>query len=414
MSKKNFITAIVVLFVAVAMALTLISGNGFFSPNKNSVHSESQLKEYAEEVFQKCSSENYRLSCYDKEIPKLMGIITMEDAFQITRYIQEKSPEYLYCHVLGHNIAEHETRRDPSKWKDVVARCPTTMCNNGCPHGALMERFKNTTDSLSDAQIAEIKPDLEDVCEPRGKWNPSEVERSMCYHALGHLNMYISNADLRKSAQLCKEIGTKDGGRSYVQTCTEGVFMSIYQPLGPEDFALIKGITPTKENKVKFCSQYKDDKFSFHACNKEGWALFRQDILTPRGLVSFCSYTDDPVWQDICYRSLMNPITDQTIVDKNDIEWLKNFCGALPGKLKGTCFSASVHRLMQIDPKLTLKALEVCQKASSLGQAVQDACYQSLLDFSRGGFIKNSQQFYEYCNALPELWKGKCLAGVKI
>ncbi len=399
------------ILTATIVVTLFVVGSIFLPGNKNASHSESQLRVYAEEVFKKCSSESYRPSCYDREIPKLMDYITMEDAFQVTRYVQEKSPEYLYCHVLGHNIAERETAKDPSKWKDVVARCPVTMCNNGCPHGALMARFKNTADSLSDSQVAQIKPDLEDVCEPRDRWNPSEVERSMCYHALGHLSMYITDADLNKSAGLCKEIGTKADGRSYVQTCTEGVFMSIYQPLGPEDVALIKGITPSKENKVKFCSKFKDDLFSFNACNKEGWALFRQEIFTPKGLVNFCSYTDDKTWQDICYRSLLNPITDQMIVDKNDVDWLKNFCGALPGELKGTCIGASVHRLMQIDPKFTGESVNICRDSLSLGKAVQDACYQMLLYFSHEGFHRDTQEFYGYCNALPEPWKGRCLSG---
>jgi hypothetical protein len=137
----NFSTKIIALSFGALILLAAI----FFVPTSQVIfekkvekRSENELRKYAEDVLGRCSSVGYKPTCYDEEIPKLLDIITMEDAFQVTRYVQEKRPEYLYCHVLGHNIAEQETRKDPSRWKDVVARCPTTMCNNGCPHGALI------------------------------------------------------------------------------------------------------------------------------------------------------------------------------------------------------------------------------------------------------------------------------------
>lgn len=397
-------------FIILGLILPVAFFGNYFNSSEIKPHTESELMAYAEEVLNKCKTENYGPPCYDKEIPKLMDQISMAEAFQVARYIQEKEPAYLYCHVLGHNIAETETAKDPSKWKDVVAKCPTTMCNNGCPHGALMERFKsNVNDYLTDEQIAEIKPDLMDVCEPRENWNPKEIERSMCYHALGHLHMYITNADLRKSAELCREVGTKSDGRNYIQTCTEGVFMSVYQPLSPEDIALIKNITPTKETMPKFCEPFKDDEMSFHACHKEAWAIFREEISTPEGYQKFCSYTDDKNWRVVCYSSLMNPLIDVKVVNDNNIAWLENFCGKLTDDARRYCIRASAHRLMQIDPKLLNKALEVCRSFVTLGQESQDECYDSLAAFGVLGYQKGSAEFNQYCSTLPKPWNETCL-----
>jgi hypothetical protein len=224
--------------------------------------------------------------------------------------------------------------------------------------------------------------------------------------------MYITDANLRRSAELCREVGTKSDGRNYIQTCTEGVFMSIYQPLSPEDFALVKDLTPTKESMPEFCDKFKDDEMSYHACHKEAWIIFRNEVATPEGYIKFCSYTDEPIWQETCQGSLMNVLVDTKIIQANDINWLKNFCSQVPARVQPICVRATVHRLVQVDPKLAPKAVEVCQEMSSLGQNIEEDCYNTLLAFSVRGFLKDTPELKSYCGFLPDSWKDKCLSGV--
>ena len=264
--KTNFINSpasIIIALVAVAFIITLAI--------EMPALKQKNLKKYAEEVLTKCKNAPYRPACFDKEIPKLMDYISMQDAFGVAKIISAQDKEYTHCHVLGHYLSGRETKKDPSKWKDVVAQCPTTICNNGCLHGPLLSRFNNET--LTDKQIEEIKPDLKDVCEPRGSWRPLPVEISMCYHGMGHLNMYITGADINKSIELCEYEGVKEDGKNHVQTCTQGVFMQIYQPLEPEDFALTEHLTQTKDTVSDFCDTFSGE--SWGACNSESWALFR-------------------------------------------------------------------------------------------------------------------------------------------
>lgn len=401
--------------VAVAIAALFVvfglygKGSLFINGPKSPVGSAA-IKAYAERVVMACSGENYRPSCYDKEIPKLMDEISMEEAFKVTSVIQGKDPSYLNCHVLAHNLGERETAKDPSKWKDVVTKCPVTMCNNGCPHGIMMERFKeNINDYLTEEQIESIKSDLADVCEPRGTWHPRPVEQSMCYHAMGHLNMYITNAKIEKSIELCRDIGTKPDGRNYVQTCTEGVFMIIYQPLGSEDISLVQHLTPSQNDKNKFCAPYKNDTLSFHACNKESWAIFRSETITSEGLTEFCSYTNDEYWQMSCYMSIMNPITDLKVVYENNIKWLRDFCDDLMPKWRGTCISGAVHRLVQHDPKLAPKAVEICKLSNSMYEEIENKCWRTLANYGWEGFLPGTKELSEYCGLLPGEWQNSCL-----
>ncbi len=362
------------------------------------------LQEQADVVIKKCAQVAYAPSCYDEEIPKLMNHISMEEAFEVTRLVQAKDQRYLYCHVLAHNLSLAETNKDITKWKDVVTRCPTTFCNNGCQHGALMRRFN--AESLTDAQIEEVKPDLTSVCEPRGTWNPREIERSMCYHALGHLNMFITKADIPKSVQLCDEIAIKSDGRNYAQTCTQGVLMSVYQPLEPEDYALVKGLTPTKDGVDAFCAQFTGE--AWFACHSESWPLFRQDINDPYGLMRFCSYTDDPGKKQNCIATALSILTVSMVVDRGgQLDALKTYCDQLPNVQKGQCFAAAAFRLIQIDPRFTQKAIEACRIAENSGVGFD--CYAYILQHKEQSFAKGSTEAVEFCQQFEGLWRQRCL-----
>lgn len=369
---------------------------------------DAKLKNYAEHVLSVCSKKGFPPSCYDEEIPKLMDSpinLSMEDAFAVTRVVQGKDSRYLYCHVLAHNIAANETKKNLDNWKDVITHCPYTMCNNGCSHGALMERFKN--ESLTNEQIEQIKPELPDICEPRGDWHPRNIEISMCYHAMGHLHMYMTNADINASLKLCEFIGKKEDGRNYIQTCEEGVFMQIFQPLEPEDEALVKDIVPQKNEISAFCSPYKGE--AFDACHREAWVLSRKEIETPEGFTKYCSYSNEFLAQKKCYSALMNIITVNFLVTKDDLGGLKHFCTSLPKEWIGECFSNAARRLMQIDPVYyTNRALEVCRTAETVNE--EHLCYQLMAYNSRDSFQPQSQEFVDYCNKLPGDWKKTCLS----
>mgnify|MGYP001566371628 CR=1 FL=1 len=180
------------LVLVVASELVFIGGAAFLPLSQKS----RSLEEYANQVMEICASASSRPACYDKEIPKLMDVISMEQAFEVTKSIQEKDSQYWYCHVLGHNLSGRETAKNPEKWKEVVPRCPVGMCSNGCIHGALQERFRK--ENFSEDDLEKVLPDLSDICDEKQNWHPTGMERSTCYHALGHLLMYLSAADTKK------------------------------------------------------------------------------------------------------------------------------------------------------------------------------------------------------------------------
>ncbi len=391
--KNNVMISLLVVLIVIEISILSMGTNTHLINQK--VSGES-MRAYADTVIKKCAGDTYKATCYDKEIPKLMDYISMEDAFVVTKIVQkEGGAEYAYCHVLGHNLSAKETEKDPSKWKDVITRCPSGMCSNGCIHGAFQERFR--TESMTDAEIDTIIPELKTVCESRGTWSPTGMEKASCYHAVGHLIMFISGGDIYKSNKVCEKLNPV-----YSWLCFDGNFMQIFQPLAPEDFDLIKNIAPkTKEEAEKLCANFTGLMKS--SCHQESWPLYFNEIMTPQGLVKFCSYTKDAVISNKCYNALFYIIPVQL---KLDVLRIKEFCSAVPDSKKGLCFSSSAARMIETDYNLVEKAVSLCNIADEYG--VGKECYDTLIIHTAFNYQPNSSEAKYVCDILPEPWKSTC------
>jgi hypothetical protein len=356
------------------------------------------LPEYADQVVAECASTRHRPTCYEEKVPELMDYISMEDAFQVTRIIQEKDRSFNYCHVLGHELSAREVRKNPSAWKDVVTRAPSGMCSNGGIHGAFQEKFR--AEYLSDEELEQYKPDFYDICEKRGGWSPTGLEQASCYHALGHLAMYVTNADLDKSVSLCQEMAIKPDGRNFEAVCYDGVFMQINQPLEPEDFALIEGKEIKKEDLYTFCSKYEGAMRG--SCWAEGWPLFRSELQKPQGLTEFCGKTiESERWR--CFEGLIYVMTAQMNLDEKRVV---PYCSGLVGDRRSQCLSAAASRYIEIDYRNMPAAVSLCEAGQSIDP--KNSCLNKLLDYTFYNYHRDSQAFIDACQTLPVGWKEKC------
>lgn len=385
------------------LTTVLLIGVSFYKGNSHLITAGKDLNKYTSQILEKCSSFAHRQSCYDKEIPVLMedaANLTMEEAFEITKLVQEKDNSFPYCHVLGHNLSAKEVKKDPSKWKDVLSRCPSGVCSNGCIHGGFQERFR--AESFTDKEVEAIKMDLKTICEKRNNWNPTGLEQASCYHALGHLTMYITEADTPYSIKLCDEIAVKEDGRSFLQVCLDGVFMQTFQPLEPEDFALISGKEVTKDQVDAFCSKF--GSLPKASCLSESWPLYREKIMESGDeLIKFCS-KEEKADQPRCFDGLFYVLTAQFNFDSDRI---KDYCLNLPVSLQGKCFANTASRMIETDYRNIDKSIKLCYSVSE--KMSQEECFNELLKYSTYNFHAGSTEFIKLCNGLPAPWRNKCL-----
>lgn len=387
---------------AAAVFISIVSVEFMVTAYKQSaslVQKKSSLSEYADAIIAQCASSDYRPGCYDRAIPKLMDSIAMEDAFNIAGIVQQKDSGYWYCHVLGHNLSSRETAKNPEKWKEVIPRCPVGTCSNGCIHGALQERFRK--EKFSDEEMRRVFPDLVDICEEKSTWHPTGMEQATCYHALGHLLMYLTDANTKKSTQLCEKVAKKSDGRDFLTVCYDGVFMQLFQPLEPEDFALVKGKVPSKEALQSFCSVYEARPRA--SCWSEGWPLYADQVKNPQGLIRFCSTLEEGAGRERCYNGMFFVIPTQFQLNR---EKIIAFCREIPLSVRGRCFANGAGRMIETDTKLINESLAICAAAATADAG--DECYNELVIYSQFNFHSGSDAQKELCNGLPDKWRAHC------
>lgn len=387
-SKKNIIKLLLAISMLEFIALASQTTPFVFWTGRES------LEKYVTGVMAKCVSARDRGSCYDREIPKITGTLSLEDTFAVLREIQERDGSYWYCHVVSHNIAGEEVKKDPEKWKDVLTRCPVGMCSNGCTHGVFMERFQR--EFLEPAQLPLFEKELQGICEKRKNWNPTNLDRYACYHALGHLLMYVTSADTAKSVAMCNNLASE-----FLHSCYDGVFMQIFQPLEEEDKALVYNIKPSRDKLFTFCKSFGEA--SQASCWSEGWPLFFERINDPQKTTSFCRQLASEVQRVMCYSGMFSRMVSQFNLDLPSVA---NFCLKVPANLQGQCFGISASRIIDIDRRLVGKASELCVAAPS--QQLSQACFHSILSAINFMFKRNTAEFQVACSILPPPWNKQC------
>ncbi len=397
--KKNIISGLAIcILLAVIFGASYAYETGFFGLMKPTFDT------YANEIIAECKNSSYKPACYDREIPKLMDKgLSMENAFQVTSIIQGKTGDYYYCHVLGHELASKETAKDPTQWTQVIARCPAGMCSNGCVHGAAQERFR--AESLPSSEVEKLVPQIATICESGPGSAFTDLERASCYHSLGHLAMYMTHADIATATNICDTVTAKNHRPDFTQLCYEGAYMQIFQPLEPEDFALVKDIAPTSTQSASaFCDTFAGERSA--ACHRESWPLSSDGLKKAPGVVAFCSILPEPRYQEECYEAMFYVMTAQFNFDETKII---PFCKGFAEKREAQCFANSASRFIETDYRLVPKAAAVCKIADALG--IGTRCYQELLFYSTYNFHKGSDGFNALCSALPEPWGTRCKNG---
>ena len=354
---------------------------------------------YAKEIIETCGDRSYVPRCYEEEIPKLLDRgLSFEEVFAVVAFVQKLDTQYSFCHVLAHNIAAKEAAKDLSKWTEVVARAPSGICSNGAIHGAFQERFRDEV--IPEDRINEVVDELKGVCQFGREY--TDVEQAHCYHALGHLTVYATQADIFKSISICEQVEAQ-GRRDYTQNCYEGAFMQVFQPLEPEDYSLVAGVAPNSQQEaIAFCNQFNGLQKS--SCQKESWPLFRDDILEyPNGVVRFCDMVESGRERSRCYTSMFYILVPQMNFDTQRVSAM---CDTFPTERVAQCYATAAGRFVETDYSFLEDSIEICSIAEAKGSGSR--CYEELLFLSAFNYTPESDEFTAFCSSLPEPWQTRC------
>jgi hypothetical protein len=302
--------------------------------------------------------------------------------------------------VLGHKIGERVVAEDPSAWVDAIPlNPPNGLCSNGFIHGVIGGRFR--AEVLSEEQITALLPDFTRACMPRPTWSPSNLDRAICYHGMGHLFDYITNADIPKALALCDKTTPTD----YRRVCVQGVFMQIYQPLEPDDFVLIEQMKdkPSTTTVPTYCAQFSKDSMAHGSCIEESWPYFRISIIAGPGVGTLCSWEPNVTEKEQCYISMSSIIGRFSL---NTPGSATKACNLVPADAKEICFSFSAEAVLEESRTESRKAIELCQSAPA---DIVQQCISELIQRASFVFGSNKSEYEAFCEAVPATLKKQCV-----
>lgn len=358
-------------------------------------------KTYASKLVEVCRESTDRNACYEREVLKLLSEVNLDDVFEIIRRIRQEDPSYQFCHVLAHSLGEYVVARDPAKWIEAMSLNPADgLCSNGFIHGVVGGRFR--AEVLDEKTLQAYLPDFKRACEPREDWRPSLLDQAICYHGMGHLYFFITDADVERSLKLCEDT-SKSNTADFSRVCVEGVFMQIYQPLEPDDFLMIERmkVKPLKDTVRSYCARFAEDAYE-GACLRESWPFFRDELM--KGEVgSFCSDQPNEQEENACYESVFSILGRQTLgVPERAIA----VCNVVPEGRSEECFSRVAMSYLEENRNDARSAISFCEKAPA---DYSGQCLKFLIERAQFIFGESTSRA-RFCKALPLDRAEGCLA----
>ena len=347
-----------------------------------------------------CAEKETRATCYEEEVPEYLDTLSLEDVFDVIRTIRKTDPNYQYCHLLAHKLGEITVAEDPAHWMQALRRNPPDgLCSNGFIHGAVIGRFRD--DILEGEKLEKAIPDFARACEPDAAWQPTSLDQAICYHGLGHLFTFITDATLENALAICERIGESPTG-DFLRVCREGVFMQVFQPVEPDDFALLESLwmKPTKENYRAFCATYTKDEYE-GACLREAWPLWRDELKEGAAVVSFCSEQPNQEETRSCYESVAAIIGRQSL-DRPDA--VARACAHYPSEYQLLCYEYGARARIEEDHAAGEQALAVCESAGTYSYQ----CMTRLAETAQFAFA-NTKVRRDFCALLPMDLQSRCL-----
>ncbi len=386
--------------LAIVIIFAILFVFSFFTGPKTVARLEAVTQKIVEECKRGNESPDH---CYEREVPKLYGKLSVGEIFEVIHTIRVKDPSYQFCHVLAHLIGERVVAEDKSRWVEAISLNPSgNLCSNGFIHGVIGGRFR--ADVLDDKTLENLIPDFSRACEPRRGWNPTPLDQAVCYHGMGHLYDFITAANLPQALSLCERT-TFSKTRDFRRVCMEGVFMQIYQPLEPDDFILIENMSvkPATTTIRSFCSVFADDEYE-GACLRESWPFFREGILNGTGAKVFCSDQPNRAEETKCFETISAIVGRMSLGNPSKAI---NACNNFPKERQEICYAISAQAVLEEDSDYSDKAISLCKSAPG---DIANSCIQTLYSRTQFIFGSNKEAHNRFCQALPSPTKEECIS----
>ncbi|MEU2159355.1 hypothetical protein ABZ532_30870 [Streptomyces sp. NPDC019396] len=113
-----------------------------------------------------------------------------------------------FCHPVAHELGHAALAKYAGDFKKV-SEFRSDVCGSGYLHGIVEEKLRKSNDPESD---------VIELCAPE--------QTNSCLHGIGHGAMFVSGLNIENAEELCSKFPS---GRM-VTSCSEGIFMQLFEP----------------------------------------------------------------------------------------------------------------------------------------------------------------------------------------
>ena len=357
---------------------------------KDNSDATEPTQEFAQKIADICSSKADKYTCYQEELARLAKDKDLFYAKKALNDLQNIDPFTRSCHVLAHRIAEAGTRKDPTKWKDLVNQVDAVSCGGGFLHGVLEAH------AFSEPNFKVNVESINELCK-KGSFG----RRDMCAHFLAHILVLQNDGNIEASLPACSEVAN-----DLQFQCFDGIFMEKHQKNIMVDHQLTKPPTFNREYvslQKKDCNLYEGIMAA--ACWTEMAEIFAKAYQYQQGEIYSNCYSAPNL--DLARRCYLKGVVVLTTYPGFDTAVnLQSICKPFEGKREEyeTCLYFMVSALMNYSVNFTETAIKLC---SNVEEVYKERCFKDLGNLLKI-LAKSVTEREKLCQDSPDTYKNYC------
>lgn len=350
--------------ILVISVLVIIFSLGLFtySVNPERFRLSERYQISAENIISNCKEEFDWRDCYGEQLGRLSGRMGLPETLQVLNEIMVKDARANDCHLISHEIAAAEIKKDPDNWLAMFKFVDQNMCMGGYIHGAIEGKklFDNSM-KIDETTIPEICNSIQEATSNRNI--------DPCAHVMGHILLVENGADLKKASAICDKLP----GAAMQAYCNNGMFMEniTRTNLATHGFNEQFFVTDANANLIEEkCEEFQG--VARTSCWRELAHMYVDLANNDLGAVwSLCSRASDENNRNECYIHSFNSVLP---VVNFDSKQLPELCERLDVKKRGRCYSWAVTSLILSSKNLADRAVDVCETSGDF----KESCYKIL------------------------------------
>lgn len=385
--KKQRFFIVMDLLLAIILLISLSKALDIQVPSQT-----GQIEQEARKIADAClAKEGDRENCYKEKFTQLARDKDIFFTEKTLYAIQNIDPNLRHCHVISHEISKAATRKNPSKWRELMEQVDVDTCGAGFLHGIIEAHTGDEPNFKIDANF------INETCY-KGQKNFKE---RTCSHILGHLIVLDTEGKIEPALPICGSVDS-----SFQLDCYNGIFMeeSFKLALAEHGFAEIPvRDEPRMQRQLQRCLNYTN--IQAVACWTDMAEIFAEFYNYDSVKVhELCNKAPFEAARNHCYlKAVILMAVSPNFDTKEDLLKACSFY-TQDEEVYKQCTGFIISSLMHYSPKFADRGVVLC---SNIADMYKKFCFKDLGEKLTMN-VSSKAERRELCKGTPEKYLDLC------